>query len=85
MLGQAAFATSDELVLTRMPHRGPDGTRLDGRAPAPAPLVLRLFATPSGCVVRVTAGAAQDAGGAAPPIEIRLPECGCRPLRETEE
>jgi hypothetical protein len=85
MLGQAAFATSDELVLTRMPHRGPDGGRLDGRAPAPAPLVLRLLATPAGCVVRVTDGAAQDAGRAAPPREMRLPDCGCRPVRETEE
>ncbi len=85
MLGQAAFATSDELVLTRMPHRGPDGRRLDGRAPAPAPLVLRLLATPAGCVVRVTDGAARDGGRAAPPREMRLPDCACRPVREIEE
>jgi len=83
MLGQAAFAGSDQLVLTRAPHRGPDGRPLDGRAPAPAPLVLRLLATTSGCAVRVAEGGAKGAG--APPIEAALPDCACRPLSERKE
>jgi len=81
MLGQAAFASSDELVLNRTPHRGPDGRPLDGRAPPPTPLVLRLATGPAGCMVRVVEGAAPGAAGGAPP-EIVLPDCRCRPLQE---
>lgn len=68
MLGQAAFAGSDQLVLTRMPRRGVDGRPLDGRAAAPQPIVLNLLAGPAGCLVRMaqeSAAAAPDGTGAA--------------------
>jgi hypothetical protein len=71
MLGPAAFAGSDQLVLTRMPRRGPDGRLLDGRAAPPQPLVLKLRAGPRGCFVQV----AEDAASS-----VALPACTCLPL-----
>lgn len=73
MLGDAAFAGSDQLVLTRAPRRAPDGTLLDGRASPPRPLVLSLLVGPDGCLIRVTEG---GTGGAA---EGALPACRCTP------
>lgn len=78
MLGQAAFASGDELVLARMPQRGADGRLLDGRAAIPEALVLRLRATGQGCVVRVAEGGATGATSA--PREASLPACSCLPL-----
>jgi len=70
MLGQAAFADSDQLVLTRMPGRGQDGKLLDGRAAAEQPVVLNLLRDAQGCTIRV--GGAPDA---------RLPACTCTAMR----
>jgi hypothetical protein len=53
MLGEAAFADSDQLVLTRMPRRGSDGRPLDGRSAMPHPVVLKLLRGAGGCSVRV--------------------------------
>jgi hypothetical protein len=69
MLGKAAFADSDQLVLTRMPRRGSDGRALDGRAATPQPVVLNLLAAPDGCSVRLG-----DESRAS------LPSCKCAPL-----
>ncbi len=82
MLGPAAFADSDQLVLTRMPRRGPDGTLLDGRAAPPRPLVLKLSTDQQGCLVRLDEEAAAPAASAAQdkaPRSARLPDCTCLP------
>jgi hypothetical protein len=82
ILGPAAFADSDQLVLTRLPRRGPDGTLLDGRAAPPRPLVLRLSMDQQGCLVRLAEEAAAPAASAAQdevPRSARLPDCTCRP------
>lgn len=82
MLGLAAFADSDQLVLTRLPRRGPDGTLLDGRAAPPRPLVLTLSMDQQGCLVRLAEEAAAPAASAAQdtvPRSARLPDCTCRP------
>jgi hypothetical protein len=84
MLGQAAFADGDRLVLTRMPRRNQDGTPLDGRAALPAPLVLGLRLGPEGCTIHVVE-AGRPAGGAAStaapatdaPDSALLPGCTC--------
>ncbi|MBA3479138.1 MAG: hypothetical protein H0T52_12200 [Lautropia sp.] len=68
ILGHAAFADSDELVLARMPRRGADGLLLDGRAAVPQPVVLKLLAGPDGCFVRLA-----DATFAG----AQLPACAC--------
>lgn len=77
MLGEAAFASSDRLVLTRAAHAGSDGRPLDGRAAMPQPVVLNLVAGPGGCSVRLAEAAdgAAATGSAAP-----LPACTCAPL-----
>jgi hypothetical protein len=77
MLGEAAFASSDRLVLTRAAHRASDGRPLDGRAAMPQPVVLNLLAGPDGCSVRLAdaADGAAAAGSSAP-----LPACTCVPL-----
>ena len=86
LLGPAAFATSDKLVLTRMARRGSDGRPLDGRAAPPRPLVLSLVAGPRGCAVQVAAGsAAQDASEGTKVVDVapssaELPACHCVPL-----
>jgi hypothetical protein len=92
MLGPAAFADSDQLVLTRMPRRGPDGAPLDGRAALPQPLVLKLQAGPQGCRVHVAGGAAtaspggaggtggEPTGAAQAAQAAPLPACTCIPL-----
>ena len=83
MLGKAAFADSDRLVLTRTPTRGSDGRPLDGRAGVPQPVVLNLLAGAEGCSVRVADGAdasstgASSTGAASP---APLPACRCVPL-----
>lgn len=86
ILGPAAFADSDQLVLTRMPARGRDGLTLDGRAAPPQPVVLNLLAGPRGCVVRL-AEAARPEGSQSPPASTPsgsqparsapLPDCEC--------
>ena len=88
MLGQAAFADSNQLVLTRMPRRSADGTPLDGRAAVPQPLVIELLAGPEGCLARVAeSGGSTDGGvgagpgaGSAPSSSAHLPACSCLPL-----
>lgn len=82
MLGPAAFADSDQLVLTRLLRRGPDGTLLDGRAAPPRPLVLKLSMDQQGCLVRLAEEAAAPAASAAQdkvPHSARLPGCTCLP------
>jgi len=89
MLGKAAFADSDRLVLTRMPRRASDGRALDGRAAMPQPVVLNLLAAPDGCSVRLGDGEVDAATSAAGTIESRaaagtasrapLPACKCAP------
>lgn len=80
MLGPAAFAGSDQLVLTRAPRRGPDGAPLDGRAALPRPLVLNLLAGPQGCLVRVAEGAPAGSAGSEPARAVPVPACTCVPL-----
>lgn len=88
MLGRAAFAERDQLVLAREPRRGSDGTLLDGRAGMPQPVVINLLAGPDGCSVRLagsTTGVAGGAGnaatsGAGPARSAALPACTCEPL-----
>ena len=86
LLGPAAFASSDELVLTRQPVRDARGQQLDGRMPPPTPLVLRLSQGDAGCVLRqvpaegglpgAPAGAVERAAAAvADPVV--LPACRC--------
>lgn len=78
MLGPAAFADGDQLVLTRTAVRGPDGTLRDGRAAPPRPLVLRLFTGPEGCLVRLgEAGAPVPGGVAGGQDAVSLPACTC--------
>ncbi|MEO6270859.1 MAG: hypothetical protein ABIP08_11200, partial [Lautropia sp.] len=77
-----AFADSDQLVLTRLPRRGPDGTLLDGRAAPPRPLVLKLSMDQQGCFVRLAGEAAAPAastGQDTVPRSARLPGCTCLP------
>ena len=88
MLGRAAFAERDQLVLAREPRRGSDGTLLDGRAGMPQPVVIDLLTGPDGCSVRLagsTTGVAGGAGnaatsGAGPARSAALPACTCEPL-----
>jgi len=90
MLGKAAFADSDRLVLTRMPRRGNDGRALDGRAATPQPVVLNLVAAPDGCSVRLGDGDVDPSTPAAGTMDSRgatgnasrasLPSCKCAPL-----
>ena len=86
LLGPAAFASSDELVLERTLVRGPDGRPLDGRMRAPGPVVLRLSGGPDGCAVRqvpavaapVASGALAEAPAAVVVTEpVVLPQCRC--------
>lgn len=72
ILGPAAFAGSDELVLARMQRRGADGQLLDGRAAVPKPVVLKLLSGADGCVVRL----ADEPSAAA-----ALPACTCTVLQ----
>jgi hypothetical protein len=90
ILGQAAFADSDQLVLTRMPLRGADGRLLDGKAAAPQPVVLKLAGGPQGCLLQLAGPAVQavppaaavPAGARDPaaPASAPLPACSCSPL-----
>ena len=88
MLGQAAFADSDRLVLTRMPQRGSDGRPLDGRAGLPQPVVLNLLAGAEGCSVRLADGAGDASTGTSSTgasstgasLPAPLPACHCVPL-----
>jgi hypothetical protein len=89
MLGQAAFADSDRLVLARMPRRGSDGLPLDGRAAMPQPVVLNLLRDATGCSVRV-APPSSDAANSANPAAAAvgagadgapLPGCRCVSLQ----
>ena len=86
LLGPAAFATSDELVLVRAPVRGPGGALLDGRMPAPSPVVLKLSLGAQGCSIRQVpaSGGLPDGSAraeAAVPIVVTdpvlLPACRC--------
>ena len=88
LLGPAAFASSDELVLARAIVRGPDGRVLDGRMPLPAPVVLKLSLIQGQCqVIQVPARASSlpastPAEPAAPLVvteSVALPECRCQP------
>jgi hypothetical protein len=88
MLGQAAFADSDRLVLTRSPQRSRDGTPLDGRAVLPAPLVLGLRLGSEGCTIHVVASGRPVEGVATPAApgtdaaadSAPLPNCTCAAL-----
>lgn len=95
MLGQAAFADDDSLVLTRVPRRAADRTLLDGRAATEDPVVLSLLAGPQGCSVELAAtppardasgttaaAAAVTTAGSAPASSpgASLPACTCTPL-----
>ena len=71
ILGPAAFADGDELVLVRLPRRGPDGLPMDGRAAPPQPVVLKLLSGPQGCFVRLAD---------APSPGAALPACACSGL-----
>ncbi len=90
LLGPAAFATTDELVLARQQPRGPDGRPLDGRARAATPVVFRLALAGGQCQIRRV-----DASGTLPPSAggdpsapaplsaaarqpVALPECRCQ-------
>ena len=87
MLGPAAFASSDELVLIRGIVRGPDGAPLDGRMPPPDPVVLKLSMNTSGCAVRQVPaegglpGGARAVGNTRVPVSVvdpvPLPACQC--------
>jgi hypothetical protein len=81
MLGQAAFADSDQLLLTRAPGRGSDGRRLDGRAAAAQPVVFNLLRGAQGCTIRL-----REAGTPPPPSALpqsaSLPACTCTVLSE---
>lgn len=86
LLGPAAFASSDELVLTRAIVRGPDGHVLDGRMPAPAPIVLKLSQLHGQCLVtQAPAGTSSlspstPAESKAPLVvtePVALPACRC--------
>lgn len=87
MLGSAAFASTDELVLTRGIVRGPDGAPLDGRMPPPDPVVLKLSVNASGCAVRQVQaegglpGGDRAAGNTRVPVSVvdpvALPACQC--------
>lgn len=78
MLGRAAFADSDQLVLTRQPRRGSDGRPLDGRAAMPQPVVLNLRVGPQGCSVTVAEAAPGDPQAAAGErASAPLPACSC--------
>jgi hypothetical protein len=60
ILGQAAFADGDQLVLTRLPRRGSDRTPMDGRAAAESPVVLNLVTGSQGCSVNLAAAPPAD-------------------------
>jgi hypothetical protein len=87
ILGPAAFADSDRLVLARMPRRGSDGLPLDGRAAMPQPVVLNLLRDATGCSVRVAppssdaANAANAAAAGAGADGAPLPGCRCVSLQ----
>lgn len=90
LLGPAAFATSDELVLAPHFPRGADGRPLDGRTRAPAPVVLKLAMAGDQCQVRQVEAAgslpAEAGGSLSPPAPlsaaakqaVALPDCRCR-------
>ena len=80
MLGEAAFSDSDQLVLTRMPRRGPNGRPLDGRAELAQPVVLNLLAGPEGCMLRLAPTSPSAAASGTPEEPARstaLPACTC--------
>jgi hypothetical protein len=74
MLGQAAFAEGDQLVLSRVPRRAADRTLLDGRMSAEQPVILNLRGGPQGCSVHLAAAAGPL------PASAPLPACTCVPL-----
>jgi hypothetical protein len=90
LLGPAAFATSDELVLAPHFPRGADGRPLDGRTRAPPPVVFKLGMAGDECQIRQVDAAGSlpaEAGGSLSPAAplsaaakqaIALPDCRCR-------
>lgn len=73
LIGPAAFAGSDELVLVKGPVRGQDGRVLDGRAARPDAVLFKLELAAGQCRIRV------PAAGVAPGASSVAGACRCVP------